>query len=127
MTNDADAILDDLLARWHAWQQGTHVGRGHADRALVCGDNYRPSRQYDDENGKLDDDLDARRSRAVDHAASKLTDPYRAAIYCNARNLATGRTVWHSPRLPTDPAARDRVLFCARVQMVKLLVSAGVM
>lgn len=126
MTNDADQILDDLLSRWHAWAQGERFGRGHADRALVAGD-YRPSRQYDDENGKLDDDLHAMRSRQVNVEVRKMQDPHRAAIYCNARNLYTGREVWISPRLPQGRAERMEILEMARGQLVRLLISSGVM
>lgn len=127
MTNDSDAILDDILSRWHVWQQAARVGRGHADRAMVCGENYRPSRQYDDSNGKLDDDLNSFRCKAVDFAVSGMDDPWRAAVYVNARNLSTGREVWRSPRLPEDKAQRTEIVKQARGQLVRLLMSAGVM
>lgn len=128
MSPDDEATLDDLLSRWHSWQHAAKVGRGHADRSLVCGDRYRPSRQYDDENGALDDALDARRSQAVEVAVRALDEPYRPAIYCNARDIATGRRFeCLHPSMPSDPLERFQITGIARVLLVKRLASAGVM
>ena len=119
--------LDDLLSRWHWWAKGTKVGRGHADHSTVTGDNYRPSRQRDDENGKLDDDLDARTCRTVDGCVRTLEDPYRTAIYMDARNICTGVAVWNSPRLPENRDERAAVLKAARGYLTIKLKAAGVM
>jgi hypothetical protein len=125
--DDPDAILDDLLSRWHHWQKAARVGRGHNDRALVFGELYRPSRQYDDWNGALDTDLEARRSAQVDFEVSEMIEPWKTAIYCLARNLYTGRTVWSSPRLPEDHVARANIVVRARVILTGRLMNAGVM
>ena len=43
------------------------------------------------------------------------------------RNLYTGRSVWVSARLPTDPAQRTAVLVEARSALMARLVRAGVL
>lgn len=118
--------LDDILSRWHAWQHGEKVGRGHSNAAIVCGE-YRVSRQYDDSNGKLDDDLHAFQSRQVNTEVRKMEDPWRTAIYVNARNINTGHDVWISPRLPEGKTAREKIVAQARGQLTRLLKSAGVL
>ena len=125
MRDEQDAILDDLLSRWHSWQLANKTTRGYAPKALVCGD-YRISRQYDDVSGALDDDLDNLRSRQVDHEVRQMGETHRAAIYTLARNLATGREVWFSPRLPQDKPARDAIVREARNILIGRLVASGV-
>ncbi len=123
---EQSAILDDLLSRWHHWASSSRVCKGYASRALVCGD-YKISRQYDDQNGALDGDLEASTMRAVDFQISEMRDPYRAAIYCQARNLSTGRSVWLSPRLPANPEHRAQIVAAARDMLTKRLTVAGVL
>ena len=118
--------LDALLSRWHSWSQSSKTATGYGQHSAGF-DGYRTSRQYDDSNGALDEDFDAQRCRAVDFAAEHLQDPWRAAIYAEARNLYTGAAVWGSPRLPADPAQRAMVVAQARGMMIAKLVSAGVM
>ena len=123
---DADATLDDILARYHHWASSSRMGKGYAPRALVCG-NYKTSRQYDDQNGALDSDIEGQIMKAVDFQISEMTDPHRSAIYCLARNLWTGRTVWLSPRLPDDVAQRSQIIADARLQLTKRLTAAGIL
>ncbi|MES2958470.1 MAG: hypothetical protein V4792_09790 [Pseudomonadota bacterium] len=124
MTDEQSAILDDLLSRWHHWQ-GAESAKGYAPQSAGFG-QYRASRQYDDTNGALDSDLDARRCAQVDHEAQQMHDPHRAAIYCEARNLGTGRAVWSSPRLPADQGERNQVVIEARIIMSRRLIASGV-
>lgn len=126
MNQDQDAILDDLLSRWHHFCSKAQHVRGYAPKALVCGD-FRVSRQYDDTNGALDSDLEADVMRAVDFQVSEMADPWRSAIFANARNLCTGLVVWGSPRLPADPLQRAALIVEARIRLVRRLFSAGVM
>ena len=121
---ERDAALDDVLSEWHAWQLQDRVGRGFANKSLVAGD-YRISRQWDDLNGALDDDLDAMRMHQVDFEVTQLADPWRSAIYALARSASTGTTVVHSPRVP--PEQRVRVLAEARVRLHARLRAAGVL
>lgn len=118
--------LDEILCRWHAWQQRDTVGRGYNRRALVCGD-YRISRQYDDENGALDDSIESDIMRTVDFQVQQMKDPHRAAIYALARALVVGARVWTSPRLPQDRMERIECVAMARTLLTNRLRSAGVM
>lgn len=126
LTADEDQILDDLLSRWHHWAAQAKGVKAWAPKALVCGE-FRISRQYDDVNGALDDDIEDERMRAVDFQVTEMADPWRSAIYALARNLCTGLAVWSSPRLPVDPACRAAVVTEARVRLAQRLVVAGVM
>ncbi len=114
MTEQA-AILDDLLAAWHAYGAAAPMGTGYCTHSLVCGD-YRVSRQYDDENGALDGELHKRTMQAVDFAVSQLDPMHRYCIQQEARNLYTGRNVFISPHLAE-----------ARSFLTKRLQNAGVL
>lgn len=118
-------LLDDLLCRWHEWSSHASVGRGHASRSLVVGE-YRTSRQYDDWNGALDDELENRTCKAVDFAVNGLADLWRVAIHTEARNLAAGYEVFVNPRLPEDRASRRAVTQTARAALIVRLRDAGV-
>ena len=123
---ERDAVLDDILSRWHHWASKASPCRGYAPRS--CGFvQYRASRQYDDQNGALDTDLEADTMATVDFQVREMADPWRSAIYANARNLCLGLTVWSSPRLPADPLARAAVLVEARHSLTQRLLMAGVM
>lgn len=116
--------LDDLLIRWHNWASAERIAVGYNDRAPVTG-QYRTSRQYDDINGALDDDIDADRCKVVQFNVEHLQPTHRLAIYLLARNLTTGFSVWNSPRLPQDEAERSRVVSEARLALIERLISAG--
>ncbi len=126
MKNDVNAILDDLLGRWHRWASAAPSVRGYAPLAAGCW-GYRASRQYDDQNGALDSDLADSTMTAVDFQVSEMAEPWRSAIYCNARNISTGRRVWSHPRLPADRAERAALVAFARDLLQKRLIGAGVM
>lgn len=126
MTPEQDETLDDLLCRWHQWQLGATVGRGHASRALVVGDHVT-SRQYDDQNGALDDAIENQIMRDVDFNVRELIEPWRSAIYMQARALTHGVMVFQSPRLPQDRVEREAVIAKARELLTARLISAGVM
>jgi hypothetical protein len=122
---DRQAQLDDLLSRWHHWQSSARVGKGHANKALVCGD-YRVSRQYDSDNGALDSEIEARTMKAVQSAVDRMADPHRAAIYVIARAINLGTSAVSSPRLPQDRAEREAVIAQARVMLIQRLRQAEV-
>ncbi len=125
MTNDAGAILDDLLCRWHHWASADRFTRGWNDRALVVGE-YVISRQYDDSNGALDAAIERRIMRAVDFQVSEMADPHRAAIHANARGLAHGCAVFGSARLPADREERATLVIEARLMLMRRLHKAGI-
>ena len=124
--DDQALLLDDLLGRWHRWCQQATVGRGHASRSLVVGE-YRTSRQYDDANGALDDDLERSTMKAVNFNVGEMRDPWRSAIHAQARAIHCGVLVWSSPRLPQDREARELVVQEARAMLIGRLTAAGVM
>lgn len=118
--------LDDILAEWHRWQCAQPVTRGFASRALVCGE-YQISRQYDDQNGALDSDLQNSTMKTVDFQVQQMLDPHKAAVYAQARSLACGVSVWTSARLPGDKEQRAVIVAEARMQITKRLQNAGVL
>lgn len=121
---DQSAILDDLLCQWSAWAQGEQAARGYGNSAAGFS-LYRASRQYDDSNGGLDAELDKSTMRTVDFQVSQMEDPYRAAIHMNAKNLAAGRDVFKSPRVPAGIEGAN-ILRTARAALIFRLVNAGV-
>ena len=126
MTNDTEAILDDLLCRWAQWCRPVNVGRGYGHQALVCG-QFRTSRQYDDANGALDEDLDHAMLKQVDYEISQIPQPENTALHAEGRRLVVGVDVYLSPRLPVDPVKRSELTGRARGLLVVRLGNAGVM
>ena len=124
MPDESDAIIDDLLCRWAQWCRPVNLGRGFGQQSLVCG-QYRPSRQYDDENGALDEAIEHQRMKAVDFQIGEMEQPWRTAIHANARALVVGADVFISPRLPSDPEERSACIVVARVQLLGRLSRAG--
>ena len=122
-----DAQLDDILSRWHHWQ-AKHKGgaKGYNTRSLVAGE-YRASRQWDDQNGALDCDMESDTMKTVDFQVSEMTEPYRTAAYVLARRLCVGNSAFTSPRLPLDPMERGAIFAEARKILQRRLTSAGVL
>lgn len=121
---DQSAILDDLLQSWHRWAQGEQHADGFASTSAGLSD-WRCSRQWDDTNGALDGELDKSTMKTVDFQVSQMADPYRAAIHMNAKNLAAGRDVFRSPRVPAGIEGAN-ILKTARATLTIRLVNAGV-
>lgn len=119
-------LLDDLLSRWDHWLQPIHVGRGHSTSSAGCG-LYRASRQYDDQNGALDEQVEHQVMQGVQACVEKLGLQHRVAIHIEARNVRLGVSVWRSPRLPADQLQARAVIDAARLRMVELLCGAGLM
>lgn len=133
MHNDSDAILDDLLSRWHHWMKGKPVnGVDRMDDPAFRDVECRSG--WDSTGDILDRQREAWQMAAVDFQVSGdsrgqggLPEPYRAAIYILARNCYTGNKVWISPRLPRDPLERGVVISEARNMLTLRLLKAGVM
>jgi hypothetical protein len=133
MHNDSAAILDDLLSRWHHWMKGKPLnGVDRLDDPMFRDTANRSG--WDSSSDIIDADLLSHTMRAIDFQVSGdgrgqggMQEPYRAAIYCIARNCYTGRKVWMSPRLPQDPEERGVLLLEARNMLTIRLISAGVM
>lgn len=125
MVNDSAHILDDLLARYHAWAKGYMP-------VPVCGAdpmfrNAKSGRGYDSVSEVIEDELHGSTMEAVDFNIGEIQEPHRAALYVLARNCYTGRQVWISPRLPKDPLERGAIIIEARNQLTKRLMAAGVL
>ena len=133
MTNDTDAILDDILSRWHNWMRAKPYNG--SDRLTDATPGEPENRcGWDSADDILDREIEANIMSAVDFQVSGdgrgqggIPEPYRAAIYCIARNCYTGRKVWMSPRLPREPIERGVVLLEARNLITRRLIDSGVM
>lgn len=115
--------VNDLLCQWHQWSAGYEFGHGFASSSSMFR-QARSSRQYDDANGSLDAHVDAVLMEAVDAVMSGIPQPYYTALAILARNLSTGRSVWTSPRLPSDQAERVRLVTHARKLFAAALARA---
>lgn len=129
LMTDTDAILDDILARYHAWAKAFRVV-GQAGASPMFRQAKSP-RGWDTADQLLEDETHAQIMKAVDFHIGELPDekarPYRSAIYCLAKNCYTGQSVWQSPRLPADPLERGVVVREARNMLTRRLIAAGVM
>jgi len=120
------AALNELLSSWHSWQAPYSQGRGYPGTAAGM-EQYRASRQYDDENGALDAQLHSQTMRTVGFEVWQMVSPWRDAILINARNLALGMTVFRSPRLPDCDMRRAEILVEARDKLALRLEKAGLL
>jgi hypothetical protein len=124
MKNETDAILDDLLSRWHSWCRGNrYINEASADPSFR---SARSSRQWDTLDEVIESDLTSSTMKAIDFQVGEMKDPHRSAIYINARNCATGREVWMSPRLPQNKEERQALIREARGMLMRRLSSVGV-
>ena len=125
MNDDTRELLDDILRRWHNWSAGyraiADVGSSPMFRQAKSGRQYES--QYEIAEHQIDDDAMA----AVDFHVYELEPMHRTALQINARNIATGRSVWTSARLPTDLQARAVLLGEARTALAGRLVVAGIL
>lgn len=126
MQNDIDVLLNDLLASWHKWASRYRYGKGYPAAAASCRP-ARASRQRDDENGALDAAIEDSRMEAMDAAMSRVPQPHLTALQFQARNMATGNSVWISPRLPADQMERAVLTLEARNKLLKELSKDGVL
>lgn len=129
MTRDdqiIEATLDNLLRLWHEWSRTEGLGQGYPAVSTSC-KFYQTSRQHDDRNGAWEADVDSTLAEAIDSQIAQIPDPWRNALAINARNLATGRAVWRSARLPQDDMARAVIVLEARTKLMQRLYAAGLM
>jgi hypothetical protein len=74
MTNDAEAILDDILRSWHRWAAAHPHVAGYPHECVSCLP-YRTSRQYDDANGAMEMALHDSHMAAVDAVIGRALEP----------------------------------------------------
>jgi hypothetical protein len=125
MRDDSKEILDEILAKWHEWEKGysplPKTGTNPVFR------NAKSGRGWDTVDDIIDGEISSDIMKAVDFQVSEIAEPHRSAIYENARNCATGQTVWRSPRLPADQLERGVIVLEARNQLMRRLMAAGVL
>ena len=126
MDASLDAIVDGLLVDWHRWSRKTGMGKGYPTQSASCRD-ARASRQWDDANGAIESGMSDSTMESVDAAIDRIPQPQRTALCFLARNMATGRTLWDSPRLPICEIERAVVLLEARNRFMKELARNGVL
>lgn len=120
-----DASIDHFLELMHKFSANHGYGRGYPSRAAGT-EHYRPSCQYDGENGANDTDQDRRIGAQVCAIVDAMQDPARSALRIEARNLVTGVKVWASARLPMCPVERSIIREEARAKLWRSLIAAGV-
>lgn len=125
MNNDSKHILDDILSRWHHHcKHFTIVRQAGADPMFKMA---RSSRHWSTEEEVREAEIDGYLMKAVDFNVGEMENPHRAAIYMEARNCYTGRSVWLSPLLPRNKEERAIVIMEARNMLTRRLMAAGVM
>jgi len=117
VADEVEEAVNDLLKRWHNWSKQDTVVAGFNTCSSAM-EQFRASRQYDADNGVLDQDIENRIMASVEFCIDCVDQPYRTALWINARNLSTGLTVWRSARLPTDAMARALMVGEARALLV---------
>jgi len=118
--------LDQILIDWHRWAAGMPLGLAYSPVSAGFG-AARASRQYDYENGAMDAYVDEITIRVVDRIIGNYCEPNKTALAINARNLATGRFVWKSARLPENADERRKVVARAREKLRHELLTCGVL
>lgn len=128
MRDEFDAILDDLLARWHRYAEAYRFTKGYSGVSSTTRD-YRVPTHWDHRNGAEDERAEKIVMQQVDEAVNRVPNdpqPWRLALAFQARNLATGRTVWASPRLPRGEEL-ETLTIEARTKLMRELYREGVM
>lgn len=125
--------LDDMqvehitycLRLWHGWSRASsRVASGYS-RTSPGFQSYRASRQYDDANGALDDAAEMEHARAVDSALARIPDPWRVALFIEARNIDAPARVWASARI--DAAEIQRITDEGRILLWHVLDVSGLL
>ena len=125
MKDDSRLLFDDLLIQWHNWSRGykpiADVGSSPMFHQAKTG------RQWDTMDEVIEREIDGDRMASVDFHVGELPPTQRTAIQLCAMNLATGKAVWSSVRLPTDVVERAIVLAGARAALSAKLRDAGIL
>ncbi len=126
MNNDIQSVLSGMLVDWHHFCQHTAHRHGYAGKSAGFGQSKSNS-QYDWQNNVESDLIDKRIMEGFDQAAQRVPQPWLTALQIEAKNLAVGLTVWHSPRLPDDPHEREVLTLEARTRLLRELAKDGVL
>jgi hypothetical protein len=120
------ADLDYWLARWWSARDRPSASEGYPAVSAYL-KNYRTSRQHDDTNGALDQDIDAMVIAQVDHDISAMEADSRLAISYEACRLSLGVAVFMLQRLPADRAELAALVLMARNNLTMRLLASGVL
>ena len=125
MNDDARHLFDDILCRWHHWSRGYRpiADVGSSPMFSQC----KSGRQYETQYEIAERSIEEKTMEAVDFHVYEMPPTQRTAIQINARNIATGRCVWKSERLPADATERAIVLAGARAALAVRLMAAGIL
>lgn len=112
LAEQRQAALDDLLSRWHAWQQTSRVARGYADRSATCADYRTPAsfNSASDADEAIDESNEEASMRALQGCVDNMPPNLRRACYALARNAALGANVFRSGEAETMVEAREQLL-----------------
>lgn len=125
MRNEQHEILDSLLSEWHSW------ARAETLQPMRCADpmfrNAKSCKGWDSTSDVIEDEIRDKTMKAIDFQVGEMPEPHRSAIYIHARNCCTGRNVWVSPRMPSDPEERAVILLEAKNALMRRLLGAGIM
>lgn len=117
-------VLNEILAEWHQW--ATKYSPLPKTRNSAMFADVKTGRGWDLNGETVESELHSQTMTAVDFQAGEMAEPHRTAIHVNARNCATGRNVWNSPRLPCDLAQRTKIVCEARAMLSVRLTKIGV-
>lgn len=114
--------LEDLLSRWHTWQQGARTSRGYGARSSTCGDYRTPASYHsaEDADEAIDEHNENVTMRTVQACVDSLAPELRPACYMMARNASVGAAVFKCR--PISELVQER----ARRELLAKLISAGV-
>jgi hypothetical protein len=126
--NEIDAIVDDLLSRWHSWRNGYTHERGFRGTDATSRDAQSAYHYHDRHSGVVDEYIERQIMQAVDRAIERVPDvplPWHLMILMEARNLWSGNAVWSSVRLPQDREEREVLRLEARNKLLIELQREG--
>lgn len=112
MIRDDEIDVLELLDLWWRYERRwTPVEGFPAECPSTRG--WRASRQWDDQNGAFDGEVEAKLAQRIGHLVSQVEQPWRSVLHMLARNRSSGVSVWRSPVVPNDPQERAEMVVAA--------------
>lgn len=122
---DISHAVSDILSEWHHWCSG-YLGVPRIGSSAIFRQARSP-RGWDSIQDIVEREIDYDRMAAVDFHIGEMSPLHRTALQIEARNLATGRSVWASARLPADHMERARIVAAARADIAMRLTDAAIL
>ena len=101
MKEQSDNVIGLLVLWWRIERTGA-LSKLDFPHECPSTRGWLASRQWDDQNGAFETDERGQVAKLVGAIVDGMQEPHRTALYILARNRATGRDVWNSPRIPAD-------------------------